>query len=68
MATKKVEQPVTEAVWEIKDRNYYLLGNKTPLTFTLASRHKRSHPLMWFDEQAGYSREIRYASNQNPCL
>ena len=64
MATKKNERKAVEAAWEIKDRNYYLLSNKTPLTFTLASRHKRSHPLMWFDEESGYSREIRYASNQ----
>jgi hypothetical protein len=25
--------------WEIKDRHYFLSGNKMPLTFTLPSRH-----------------------------
>lgn len=62
MATKKVAQ--TEPKWEIKDRQYYLLGNRTPITYTLASKHNARHPLLWFDEEKGYARELRYASNQ----
>lgn len=54
----------TQPKWEIKDRQYYLLGNRTPITFTLASKHSGRHPLMWFDEDQGYARELRYASNQ----
>lgn len=50
--------------WEIKDRVYYLSGDKTPLTFTLASRHTSNYPLLWFDEEKGYARELRYATNQ----
>ena len=50
--------------WEIKDRNYYLLNNKSPLTYTLRSKHTGRFPLMHFDEEKGYQRELRYASNQ----
>ena len=61
MATKQ-KQP--EKKWVIKDRTYALLGNKSPLTLTLASKHHGRTPLMWFDEEKGYSRELRYAINQ----
>tara|TARA_Y100000385_G_scaffold35650_1_gene33493 strand:+ start:3680 stop:4432 length:753 start_codon:yes stop_codon:yes gene_type:complete len=50
--------------WELKDRNYYLLNNKSPLTYTLRSKHTGRFPLMHFDEEKGYQRELRYASNQ----
>ena len=50
--------------WEIKDRNYYLTGNKEPLTFRLKSRHSRLKPLLYFDEDQGVQKEIRYATNQ----
>lgn len=49
--------------WEYKDRNYYLIGNKTPLTYTLPSKHSRRYPLVWFDPAVGYERELRYATN-----
>ena len=48
----------------MKDRNYYLLNDKSPLTYTLRSKHTRRFPLMHFDEEKGYQRELRYASNQ----
>lgn len=50
--------------WEIKDRTYVLKGDLTPITFTLASKHHGRNPLMWFDEEKNYERELRYASNQ----
>lgn len=58
------QQKIKKDTWEIKDRTYVLKGNKTPLTYTLSSRHTSRYPLMWFDEELGYSRELRYASNQ----
>ena len=39
--------------WEYKDRNYYLIGNKTPLTYTITSRHSKRYPLVCVDEQKG---------------
>jgi hypothetical protein len=50
--------------WDYKDRNYYLIGNKTPLTYTITSRHSKRYPLVWFDPELGYEREMRYATNQ----
>ena len=51
--------------WEIKDRDYYLKGGKEPLTLILASKHTKRFPLLWFDNEKGYQRELRYATNQN---
>tara|TARA_Y100001972_G_scaffold103429_1_gene129722 strand:+ start:640 stop:1446 length:807 start_codon:yes stop_codon:yes gene_type:complete len=67
-----VEEPVQVQVkepktpnWEIKDRMYYLKGRGEPLTYVLQSKSTRKKPLLWFDEQKQYNREMRYASNQN---
>jgi hypothetical protein len=54
-----------EQNWEIKDRNYYLTNNYSPLTYTLTSKHSRRFPLLWFDSSTNTQRELRYASNQN---
>jgi len=62
---KAVAKPeVKKDTWEYKDRNYYLLGNKNPLTYTLPSKHNSRYPLVWFDPEKGYERELRYATNQ----
>ena len=61
MSKQKLTQPEG---WEIKDRNYYLTGQSSPLTFTIPSKHTRKHPLLWFDEEKGTQRELRYATNQ----
>jgi hypothetical protein len=60
-----VEEPVArERVkpkneWEIKDRIYYLKGNKKPL-----SRMIKATGIYWFDEEKGYERELKYCQNQ----
>ena len=61
MSKQKITQPKD---WEIKNRNYYLTGGKSPLTFTIPSKHTKKHPLLWFDEETGAQRELRYATNQ----
>ena len=66
-APKKETKP-TEPSWEIKDRQYYLTGSSEPLTYVLTSKSTPRKPLLWFDEQKGYNREIRYASNQRSCF
>jgi hypothetical protein len=58
--TKEIKTPK----WEIKDRTYILSQNKSPLTFTLGSKHTSRYPLLWFDESTGSQRELRYATNQ----
>lgn len=49
--------------WEIKDRHYYLTGNRSPLTYVIPTRHKPNKPLLWFDPVKNEQREIRYATN-----
>ena len=49
--------------WEIKDRIYYLKGNKTPISYLM-----KSSGIYWFDEEAGYERELKYCSNQRTCF
>ena len=53
-----------EEKWVYKDRNYYLLNNQSPITHTIPSKHTRRYPLVWFDKEKGYERELRYATNQ----
>tara|TARA_R100000541_G_scaffold35674_1_gene43868 strand:- start:103 stop:867 length:765 start_codon:yes stop_codon:yes gene_type:complete len=59
--TKEIQAPK----WEIKTRSYKLSGPHSPLTFTLQSKHSSRYPLLWFDEETGEQRELRYATNQN---
>ena len=61
---KKETKKPAEPSWEIKDRNYFLRGDKSPLTFTIPSRHTTKHSLLYFDETIGAQRELRYATNQ----
>jgi len=46
------------------DKQYKLLGDEAPLSFMLSSRHTRRFPLLWFDEEKGENRALRYARNQ----
>jgi hypothetical protein len=61
---KKEKTPKVKDTWEYKNKQYYLIGNKSPLTYTIPSRHTRRYPLVWFDEEKGYERELRYTTNQ----
>ena len=69
VATKEIAVEQTsissKPSWPIKDRSYYLAGNKEPLTFRLNSRHSYLKPLLYFDEENGVQKELRYATNQN---
>ena len=49
--------------WEIKDRIYYLKGNKKPLSRTIKSSN-----IYWFDEEKGFERELKYCSNQKTAF
>jgi hypothetical protein len=59
--TKKVETKKT--TWEIKDRVYYLKGDKKPL-----SRSIKSANVYWFDKEKGFERELKYCENQQTCF
>ena len=62
---KKNKEVVDNDSWEIKDRQYYLLGGREPITYTLSSRHTQRYPLLWFDPETNEQRALRYATNQN---
>jgi len=64
---EKLVSPL-EKGWEIKDRIYYLKGDKTPLTLTIPGKHTKKHALLYFDAKTGKQREIRYATNQSSPL
>ena len=65
----KVETPVMETPkpkkdkWEVKDRTYFLKGGKKPLSYIIKSAN-----IYWFDEEAGYERELKYCANQKRVL
>jgi len=72
METPVVETPVVEKPkriepkgktlddgWEVKDRIYYLVGKKKPL-----SRSIRNSQVYWWDNEKGYEREVKYCTNQ----
>ena len=65
MSKTKEKEPKAKSTWEIKDRNYFLTGDKEPLTYTLKSRHTEKYPLLYFDQESNTQRALRYATNQN---
>ena len=46
------------------DKAYRLLSKRIPLTYMLASRNTSRSPLLWFDDEKGVNRPLRYARNQ----
>tara|TARA_A100001201_G_scaffold15110_1_gene18281 strand:+ start:29 stop:880 length:852 start_codon:yes stop_codon:yes gene_type:complete len=45
--------------WEMKDRIYRLKGGKSPLSYIIKNSN-----IFYFDEEAGYERELQYTLNQ----
>ena len=60
---KKPSPTPKKDVWEIKDRTYFLKGGKKPLSYIIKSAN-----VHWFDEKAGFERELKYTSNQRTCF
>lgn len=54
--------------WVRKDRLYELSSERQPLVFTIPTVHSQKSPLLYFDKELGYSRELRYATNQRSCF
>ena len=46
------------------DKTYKLTRAAAPLSFILPTRHTKRFPLLYFDEETGINRELRYARNQ----
>jgi hypothetical protein len=49
---------------QLVDKAYKLTRNAAPLSFMLPTRHNRRNPLLYFDEETGTNRPLRYARNQ----
>tara|TARA_R100000935_G_C2776730_1_gene139979 strand:+ start:38 stop:793 length:756 start_codon:yes stop_codon:yes gene_type:complete len=45
-------------------KTYRLLKGRSPLSYTIPSRNTARSPLLWFDEEKGINRPLRYARNQ----
>tara|TARA_R110000824_G_scaffold22084_11_gene81398 strand:- start:28 stop:780 length:753 start_codon:yes stop_codon:yes gene_type:complete len=45
-------------------KTYKLTRGAAPLSFMLPTRNSRRSPLLWFDEERGENRALRYARNQ----
>jgi len=46
------------------DKSYKLTRNRAPLTYMLSSKNTKRKPLLYFDEETGVNRALRYARNQ----
>ena len=55
-----METPIpTKNNWEIKDRQYVLKNNLSPLSYRI-----KAADIYYFDEELGYERELKYTKNQ----
>ena len=50
MTTKTTKAPSIEKGWEIKNRTYVLTGNRSPISWTIQTKHTARKPLLYFDE------------------
>jgi len=48
----------------LKTKAYRLKNGQSPLAYMLSSRHSLRSPLLYFDEEQGINRPLRYARNQ----
>ena len=57
-----------EPKWEYRDRLYQMTSNRKPLVYSIPTKHSAKVPLLYFDEEKGFQRELRYATNQKSCF
>lgn len=62
--TTTIEKAPAKPAFEFKDRTYYIATGRSPLVYTIPSKHSQRKPLLYFDKELGYARELRYATNQ----
>lgn len=48
----------------LTDKVYKLTKSEAPLSFLIPTRHSAQFPLLYFDEETGSNRALRYARNQ----
>tara|TARA_Y100000593_G_scaffold35898_1_gene70067 strand:- start:42 stop:887 length:846 start_codon:yes stop_codon:yes gene_type:complete len=59
LANKEDKKVSHTKKWEIKNRDYYLIGKHKPLSYSIKASN-----IYWFDEEKGYERELKNTSNQ----
>jgi hypothetical protein len=57
--TKKEKIEEVQPIWEVKDKLYELSTGETPISYMVKTRG-----ILWFDNEKGYEREIKYCENQ----
>ena len=53
---------------ELKNRVYKLTRNDAPLSLIIPGGGSKRQPLLWFDEDQGINRVLRYSANQKSCF
>jgi hypothetical protein len=46
------------------NKTYKLTKDKAPLSYSIPSRNSKRKSLLWFDEETGMNRALRYSKNQ----
>ena len=54
--------------WEYRDRTYVLKTGKSPLLYTLPSKHSQRKPLLWFDKEKGEQRWVGFSLSDNVLI
>ena len=57
-----------EPKWEYRDRLYQMTSSRRPLVYSIPTKHSAKVPLLYFDDEKGFQRELRYATNQKSCF
>lgn len=64
-AIKETTPPMpAKPKWEYRDRLYEMTQRRKPIVYSVPTKHSAKVPMLWFDEEKGYQRELRYATNQ----
>tara|TARA_R110000851_G_scaffold188355_1_gene338390 strand:- start:44 stop:787 length:744 start_codon:yes stop_codon:yes gene_type:complete len=53
---------------ELKNRVYKLTRDDAPLSLIIPGGGSKRQPLLWFDEEQGINRVLRYSANQKSCF
>ena len=65
MATsKKTKTAVRHKKKSFVNKAYKLTKNQAPLSYSIPSRNTKRKSLLWFDEETGVNRALRYSKNQ----
>ena len=53
---------------ELKNRVYKLTRDDAPLSLIIPGGGSKRQPLLWFDDEQGINRVLRYSANQKSCF